>query len=372
MPVFKIGLYGLLDNDHITVWFETKSLRELGNFKKKNTVSAPYSGYQGGEQIDIAGRYKYEFSNGDIVLDGDDDKFRDKEFLFTNDASEYLRLKEIKNAEKNAAVAAKANNEKRKDEEEFNRKKDGLKTAFNDVLFTMDIMALKYVSEDGTSVNARGKNIEGLLSGIVDMLRLIDSALADGGYAEVCARATAKKTAAAAAKVLTYFSKPNNALTTSSNNNNSRNKYVKDPNTRTKKNMNANIGRASLLINTIHTKIFEGSEFKKQIFSIPKYTEISKIAIESEKLSDITNNISTLVKNIATFKENIKGNFFRSCTYAAGSTTATAVGTAAASAASTARAAASSVFGLWGRTGGKTMKKNNKGKKHTRRGKKRV
>jgi hypothetical protein len=128
------------------------------------------------------------------------------------------------NAEKNAAAAAKANNEKRKDEEEFNRKKDGLKTAFNDVLFTMDIMALKYVSEDGTSVNARGKNIEGLLSGIVDMLRLIDSALADGGYAEVCARATAKKTAAAAAKVLTYFSKPNNALTTSSNNNNSRNK----------------------------------------------------------------------------------------------------------------------------------------------------
>ena len=377
MPVFKIGLYGLLDNDHKTVWFETKSLRKLGTFTEKNTVSTPYSGYQGGEQIDIAGRYRYEFSNGDIVLNGDDENFRDKEFLSTNDASEYLRLKEIKNAEKNAAAAAKANNEKRKEIEEFNKNKAGLKTAFNDILFTMEIMALKYVREDGASVNTKGKNTEELLSGIVDMLRLIDSALPDiTGYAAMCARATAKKTAAAAAKVLTYFSKPNNALATSSNNNNSRNKYVKDPNTRTKKNMNVNIGKASVLINTIHTKIFEGSELKKQIFSIPKYTEIPKIAIESEKLSDITNNISTLVKNIATFKENIKGNFFRSCTYAAGSTTATAVGTAATAAATTAASAASrakAAFGsLWGTHGGKTAKKNKKGQNYTRNGKKRV
>lgn len=154
-----------------------------------------------------------------------------------------------------------------------------------------------------------------------------------------------------------------------------------EPNAGKKKQINRTIRLALGFINKIHTIIFEGSPtkqllFKKRLFD-PEYTKEDAI-IESEKISDLTNNISILVKNIATFKRCIGSSLLESCAYAAGSTTATAVGTAAAAAASFASSTASSAatrardtFGAFLRRGGKTMKKNKNSKKNTRRGKKR-
>jgi hypothetical protein len=398
MPVYKTGLHDFLGRT--TEWVETKTQRKLGTFIDKESVRHSYSGYQGGQQIDVVGRSRYVFSKGVIEID-DDKAWDDSEMLSTDDDSELLPLREAAASARNAALKAKAANDKRKeeekkvkDEEEFNRTKDSLKTAFDDILFTMEKMALKYVTDDGKVVNTKGKNIEGLLGGIVDMLRLINSALADGGYAEMCLRATGKKTAVTASKVLTftaakvlpYFTKANNAVTTSNgnknnNNNNNNNKYIMEPNAGKKKQINRTIRLALGFINKIHTIIFEGSPtkqllFKKRLFD-PEYTKEDAI-IESEKISDLTNNISILVKNIATFKRCIGSSLLESCAYAAGSTTATAVGTAAAAAASFASSTASSAatrardtFGAFLRRGGKTMKKNKNSKKNTRRGKKR-
>lgn len=344
MPELKIGLSDLLDNDHETIWFETIGMRELGTFKEKR-IREPFLAYN---QSYYPGEYKFIFSKRELEF-GDLDyrhMLNIKDYIYTNDASNYLRLK----------------GQKVKDD--LNKMAADLKAAYKNIIAVKKKMAIAINEE-----RVEGKTVKELMDLIYSELDGIHKLLTDPnvGYALMCAKAIGSRGMSLASSAASFFTKRNNKGVKSNNNNSSGNNVNSPYNSETLKAIKTNMITAFGLIEKIHTVIFKGSATKAKLFeSLDTYEKLQRYDLNNENLLTIGQFIKLLTKNIAKLKSNIDTNYLNSCNYAGAATGATA-------AASAASAAASALGSLWGRSrGGKTMKKNKNGKKNTRRGKKRV
>jgi hypothetical protein len=343
MPELKIGLSDLLDNDHETIWFETIGMRELGTFKEKKTLKV----FLGPDQSYSPGTYNFIFSKGEVNFSDATAYILDnKEYLFTKDASNYLRLKELKV------------------KDDLNKMAADLKAAYKNIIAVKKKMAVAINEE-----RVEGKTVKELMDLIYSELDGIHKLLTDPnvGYALMCAKAIGGRGMSLASSAASFFTKRNNKGVKSNNNNTSVNTVNSPYNSETLKIIKKNIIASFGLIEKIHTVIFKGSATKAMLFkSLDTYEKLQRYNLNDENLSTIGQFIKLLSNNIAKFKSNIDTNYLNSCNYAGAATGATA-------AASAASAAASALGSLWGRSrGGKTMKKNKNGKKNTRRGKKRV